>query len=106
MTVQRAFTLGPRAFYPPPKVDSTVIRLVRHAEPAVRPRDLELFRKVVRGAFAYRRKTLANSLALALHIERDVIAKAIAASDLPAESRGEQLDLEAFCRLADNLAQQ
>ncbi len=106
MTVQRAFTLGPRAFYPPPKVDSTVIRLVRHAEPAVRPRDLELFQKVVRGAFAYRRKTLANSLALALHIERDVIAKAIAASDLPAESRGEQLDLEAFCRLADNLAQQ
>jgi 16S rRNA (adenine1518-N6/adenine1519-N6)-dimethyltransferase len=105
MTVERAFTLGPRAFYPPPKVDSTVIRLVRHAEPAVHPRDLELFRKVVRGAFAYRRKTLANSLALALHIERDVVARAISASGLPAESRGEQLDLEAFRRLADVLAE-
>lgn len=105
MNVERAFTLGPRAFYPPPKVDSTVIRLVRRAEPTVRPRDLALFRKVVRGAFAYRRKTLANSLALALHIERDVIANAIAASGLPAESRGEQLDLEAFCRLADVLAE-
>ena len=105
MHVERAFTLGPRAFYPPPKVDSTVIRLVRRAKPAVHPRDLELFRKVVRGAFAYRRKTLANSLALALHIERDVVAKAIAQSDLPAESRGEQLDLEAFCAVADNLAE-
>jgi 16S rRNA (adenine1518-N6/adenine1519-N6)-dimethyltransferase len=105
MHVERAFTLGPRAFYPPPKVDSTVVRLVRRSEPAVHPRDLELFRKVVRGAFAYRRKTLANSLALALHIERDVIAAAIAKSDLPAESRGEQLDLQAFCRLADNLAE-
>ncbi len=103
--VERAFTLGPRAFYPPPKVDSTVVRLVRRAEPAVAPRDLELFRKVVRGAFAYRRKTLANSLALALHIDRDAIAAAIARSDLPAESRGEQLDLQAFCRLADNLAE-
>ncbi len=105
MHVERAFTLGPRAFYPPPKVDSTVIRLVRRVKPAVHPRDLELFRKVVRGAFAYRRKTLANSLALSLHIERDVIAKAIAQSDLPAESRGEQLDLEAFCAVADNLAE-
>jgi 16S rRNA (adenine1518-N6/adenine1519-N6)-dimethyltransferase len=105
MHVERAFTLGPRAFYPAPKVDSTVLRLVRRSEPAVRPRDLELFRKVVRGAFAYRRKTLANSLALALHLERDAVARAIAASDLPAESRGEQLDLKAFCRLADVLAE-
>jgi 16S rRNA (adenine1518-N6/adenine1519-N6)-dimethyltransferase len=104
MQVERAFTLGPRAFYPAPKVDSTVIRLTRRATPAVHPRDLELFRKVVRGAFAYRRKTLANSLALALHLERDVVAKAIVQSDLPAESRGEQLDLKAFCAVADNLA--
>ena len=105
MTVERAFTLGPRVFYPPPKVDSTVVRLVRRGEPAVRPRDLELFRKVVRGAFAYRRKTLANSLALALRIERAVVARAISASALPAETRGEQLDIEAFCRLADILAE-
>ncbi|HTV93076.1 MAG TPA: rRNA adenine N-6-methyltransferase family protein, partial [Verrucomicrobiae bacterium] len=102
---ERAFTLGPRAFYPSPNVDSTVLRLVRRSEPAVQPRDLELFRKVVRGAFAYRRKTLANSLALALHLERDAVARAIAASDLPAESRGEQLDLKAFCRLADVMAE-
>jgi len=105
MHVERAFTLGPRAFYPQPNVDSTVIRLVRRTAPAVRPLDLELFRKVVRGAFAYRRKTLANSLALALHIERDAAANAIARSGLPAESRGEQLDLQAFCRLADALAE-
>jgi 16S rRNA (adenine1518-N6/adenine1519-N6)-dimethyltransferase len=104
MRVERAFTLGPRAFYPAPKVDSTVVRLVRRENLAVEPRDLALFRKVVRGAFAYRRKTLANSLALALNAERETIAHAIAESGLPAESRGEQLDLQAFCRLADTLA--
>ena len=104
MTVERAFTLGPRAFYPAPKVDSTVVRLVRRAEPAVAPRDLALFRKVVRAAFAYRRKTLANSLALALDADRSAIAAAIAASGLSPESRGEQLDLTDFCRLADTLA--
>jgi 16S rRNA (adenine1518-N6/adenine1519-N6)-dimethyltransferase len=105
MTVERAFTLGPRVFYPPPNVDSTVVRLVRRPQPVVQPVDLALFRKVVRAAFAYRRKTLANSLVLALGIDRARVTDAIAASSLPPESRGEQLDINAFCRLADNLAE-
>ena len=105
MTVERAFTLGPRHFHPKPKVDSTVVRLVRRDEPAVRPKDLALFRKVVRAAFAYRRKTLANSLALALDIGRDTITRAIVAADLAPELRGERLDLNDFARLADELAQ-
>lgn len=104
MEVERAFTLGPRAFYPQPNVDSTVVRLRRRAEPAVHPRDVATFRKVVRAAFAYRRKTLANSLHLALGLDRQTIARAIAASNLSAESRGEQLDLQAFSTLADQLA--
>lgn len=104
MRVERAFTLGPRSFYPQPKVDSTVVRLTRLSEPAVAPNDLALFRKVVRAAFAYRRKTLANSLALALHVERSDVARAIDASSLPSEIRGEQLSLDDFARLADALA--
>lgn len=104
MRVERAFTLGPRAFYPAPKVDSTVVRLVRLAEPAAKPRDLATFRKVVRAAFAYRRKTLANSLMLALDLPRDVVSSALAASAISPESRGEQLDLADFARLADALA--
>jgi 16S rRNA (adenine1518-N6/adenine1519-N6)-dimethyltransferase len=104
MHVERAFTLQPRAFYPSPKVDSTVVRLRRRERPAVAPHDLALFRKVVRGAFAYRRKTLANSLTLAIGVDREAALRAIAASGLPAESRGEQLDLQAFCTLADHLA--
>ena len=105
MRVERAFTLGPRSFYPAPNVDSTVVRLVRRSEPAVQPRDLALFRKVVRGAFAYRRKTLVNSLMLALGLDRATLTAAMTTSNLPAESRGEQLDLQAFCRLADALAE-
>lgn len=105
MRVERAFTLGPRSFYPSPKVDSTVVRLRRLQTAAVAPRDLALFRKVVRAAFAYRRKTLANSLALALGFERPRIAQALEASHLSPETRGEQLDLAAFARLADALAE-
>jgi 16S rRNA (adenine1518-N6/adenine1519-N6)-dimethyltransferase len=105
MHVERAFTLGPGAFYPPPKVHSTVVRLTRRAKPAVRPRDLALFRKVVRAAFAYRRKTLANSLALALGFDRSSIARAIEACHFAPEERGERLSLDDFAQLADALAQ-
>jgi 16S rRNA (adenine1518-N6/adenine1519-N6)-dimethyltransferase len=104
MHVERAFVLRPGAFYPAPNVDSAVVTLRRRDEPAVQPRDLALFRKVVRGAFAYRRKTLANSLMLALDLDRETVSRAIAATGRPAETRGEQLDLQAFCALADNLA--
>lgn len=104
MRVERAFVLRPQAFYPPPKVDSAVVRLTRLAEPAVRPRDLALFRKVVRGAFAYRRKTLSNSLALALELPHATVAAAVTSADIPPEQRGERLDIRDFARLADALA--
>jgi len=105
MHVERAFTLPPRAFYPAPKVDSTVVRLIRRAAPAVRVRDIGLFWKVVRGAFAYRRKTLPNTLALALGLERAGIVRALELCNLSPELRGERLALGDFARLADALAE-
>jgi len=104
MRVERAFTLGPRAFYPPPNVDSTVVRLVRRDEPVVALKDVGWFGKVVRAAFAYRRKTLANSLHLALALERATIAQALVQCHLAPECRGEQLEIHDFARLADALA--
>lgn len=106
MTVERAFTLSPRAFYPQPKVDSSIVVLRRRDQPAVTVTDEARFWQVVRGAFAYRRKTLANSLMLALALPRNAVAAAIAACNLEPEIRGEQLDLAAFARLADALAQE
>ncbi len=105
MRAEGGFTLAPASFFPAPKVHSRVVRLVRRAQPAVRPADAAIFWKVVRGAFAYRRKTLANSLALALGFDRARIARAFAASKLSPELRGERLDLGDFARLADALAE-
>ncbi len=106
MTIERCFSLPPGAFFPAPKVHSSVIRLTRRERPAVSVRDQKRFWKVVRGAFAYRRKTLANSLAIALHLDRGAIVRAIAACNLPTEIRGERLDLGEFARLADALAEE
>jgi len=104
MKIERAFTLGPGAFYPRPKVDSTVIVLNRRPRPLVEPIDPALFEKVVRGSFAYRRKTLANSLSRALSVERAEILIAMQAAGIDEDERGERLDIDSFARLADALA--
>jgi 16S rRNA (adenine1518-N6/adenine1519-N6)-dimethyltransferase len=104
MRVQRAFSVPPSAFYPRPGVVSSVVVLHRLDPPEVTVRDRDRFEQVVRGAFAYRRKTLANSLALALDVPRERIAAAIDALALKSDVRGEELDLRSFAALADALA--
>jgi 16S rRNA (adenine1518-N6/adenine1519-N6)-dimethyltransferase len=104
MRVVRALTVPPSAFFPRPAVVSAVVVLHRLDEPAAAVQDRARFEQVVRGAFAYRRKTLANSLALALELPRERIAAAIASLALKPDVRGEDLDLRSFAALADALA--
>jgi 16S rRNA (adenine1518-N6/adenine1519-N6)-dimethyltransferase len=104
MQVERAFAVAPAQFYPRPNVDSTVVVLRPHAVPPVRVDDVAHFERVVRGAFAYRRKTIANALALSLDLPRERINDALNALDLNPEVRGEALDLATFAALADALA--
>jgi 16S rRNA (adenine1518-N6/adenine1519-N6)-dimethyltransferase len=103
MHVRRAFTIGRSHFYPRPNVDSSVVLL----EPlATRPNidDFARFDSIVKAAFAYRRKTLANSLSHALGIPRERTVAALKSLELDAEIRAEQLDLVAFTELTRELA--
>lgn len=61
---RRLATVSPSVFLPRPRVASTVVELVRHAEPAV-PADVDrdVLHAVVRQAFGQRRKMLRRSLA-------------------------------------------
>jgi 16S rRNA (adenine1518-N6/adenine1519-N6)-dimethyltransferase len=106
MKVRRTFTLGSAAFFPAPTVESAVVQMLRRTESSANPRDLAVFRKVVRAAFAYRRKTLANSLALALRIDRRRAERAICSAGISTNERGERLDITDFARLADALAEE
>ncbi|MCB1802965.1 MAG: 16S rRNA (adenine(1518)-N(6)/adenine(1519)-N(6))-dimethyltransferase RsmA [Gammaproteobacteria bacterium] len=56
------FDIGPQSFDPPPKVDSSVVRLVPLAEPMLPIDELNAFGGFVTAAFAQRRKTLRNNL--------------------------------------------
>lgn len=102
--IRREFVLRPVAFYPKPKVDSAVMRLTRHSVPPVTTRDANFMLQVSRAAFAYRRKTIANSIALALGLDKSRINEALLHAGLHTEIRGEQLSLAQFAALADRLA--
>ena len=97
--VEHLFNVGPGAFNPPPKVDSAIVRLVPHAVLPHPAKDAKLLERVVREAFNMRRKTLRNTLKQLLSNED------IEAAGVDGSLRPEQLDLAAFVRLADRLAE-
>ena len=61
-TAERLFDIGPGAFQPPPRVMSSVVRLVPHAEAPFSISDPQRFARLVSQAFSMRRKTLRNAL--------------------------------------------
>lgn len=56
------FFIKPSAFFPPPKVESAVVHMSFREKPLVSLGDEEWFKKIVKGCFGYRRKTLMNAL--------------------------------------------
>ena len=100
------FHVPPGAFRPPPAVASTVVVLTPRAAPAVPLPDPARFRRLVRAAFAQRRKTLLNTLRAARLGPADptALASRIEAAGVDPRRRGETLSLEEFARLDAALA--
>jgi 16S rRNA (adenine1518-N6/adenine1519-N6)-dimethyltransferase len=86
-------------FRPPPNVDSALVAFRRNELPAEYGR----VKEVVTAAFAHRRKTLPNSLALDGLASREEAAAALAAAGRPAETRAEALAPDEFVALTEAL---
>ena len=93
------FEVPPDCFIPAPKVTSAVVRMVPRPAPAEVDNPDHFFR-VVKGAFALRRKTLSNSLSASPGTSREEVAQAIARCGLPPDVRGERLSIPQFAQLS------
>ena len=95
------FEVPPDCFIPAPKVTSAVVRMVPRPAPA-EVDDPDHFFRVVKAAFALRRKTLLNSLSANLggQYTKETLSQAIAACGLPADVRGERLSIPQFAQLS------
>jgi 16S rRNA (adenine1518-N6/adenine1519-N6)-dimethyltransferase len=88
------FDVAPRAFVPPPKVTSSVVRLVPRAHPL--PCDRRALERVTQAAFGQRRKMLRQSLK-SLGIDPSAL---LAAADIAPTARAEDIPVAGFVALA------
>jgi 16S rRNA (adenine1518-N6/adenine1519-N6)-dimethyltransferase len=101
----RLFSLGPANFFPPPQVTSVVMALIPR-EPEPKAEDEAFFAQVVKAAFATRRKTLRNTLAVRGQALRLAAAEVLAALDIlkiDPGRRGETLSVSDFVHLSNEL---
>jgi len=93
------FFVKPSAFFPPPRVDSAVIRAVWKNKPVVSDQDMGWFKRVVKGCFGYRRKTLINGLKHS-GLSSPETAERMGRAGIDPQRRPETLTIEEFARLA------
>lgn len=100
---QVLFQVSRGSFMPAPDVDSTVIRLDIHREPAVQVEKEENFFRVVKAAFSQRRKTLANTLSSGLGISKPQATELLDRAGVASNLRAEQLAMQQFADIANAL---
>ena len=100
------FDVPPECFLPAPKVTSSVLRMVPCPPPPEVDDEAHFFR-VVRAAFAQRRKTLVNSLSAALgtQLSKEELVSRVLSCGLPENIRGERLSISDFAALSKALRQ-
>lgn len=101
-TCKKLFNVAAGKFLPPPKVDSTVVRIDMYKDKPYRPKDEKLFFRTIRAAFEQRRKTLPNALSAGIsELPKEMLTEAIVSCGFAPTVRGETLSTGDFCRLSD-----
>ena len=101
--IRRALDVPAACFTPPPKVDSSFMVLERRTEKPYAVEDEALLMRLIRGAFAMRRKTLINNLIACFPLDRQQAAAAMEAAGLDAQCRAEALSIGQLCSLCEQI---
>lgn len=102
-SAKQLFNVSRGSFMPAPNVDSTVIRLDIRKEPLITVKDEKKFFKMVKAAFAQRRKTAVNSISSGMSIPKADVIEALQKSGLDENVRAEKLSMQELATLCDNL---
>ena len=100
-TPKLLFKVGRGSFMPSPNVDSAVIRLDVSRDKKYSVSDEKLFFKIVRAAFAQRRKQLLNPLSSALGMEKAELSDILVSCGIKTTARPEELKMQDFVNLCE-----
>ena len=87
------------SFIPAPEVESSIVRIKKIPEPRIKVKNEELLFKLIKENFTKRRKTITNSLSQS--IPKNKLLEILSELGLPESTRGEELSLEIFAKIAD-----
>jgi 16S rRNA (adenine1518-N6/adenine1519-N6)-dimethyltransferase len=87
------------AFYPPPQVDSAVIKIDLHSDPLLPEPQRELFFQLIKAGFLHKRKTLRNSLSKGLNWSPDHTITLLEESNINPRRRAETLSIPEWIQL-------
>ena len=87
------------SFYPPPKVDSVILRLDVYPKPPIEVSNIEGFFDIVNCGFSAPRKQLRNALAKAVGLSGSQTVSLLEEAGIEAKRRAETLTLEEWKRL-------
>ena len=95
--------MPPKVFWPPPKVESAIVRITVDPERRAAVGDLRFFHQFVRAIFLHRRKFLRANVVSALkkHLAKDQVDAILAEMQFPDDARTEQLDVPTLLRLTE-----
>jgi 16S rRNA (adenine1518-N6/adenine1519-N6)-dimethyltransferase len=89
------------AFYPPPKVDSAILKIEIHPEPVIPAGRIERFFQFAKAGFSQKRKTLRNSLSAGLRIPAEKAGLLLQQAGIDPQRRAETLSLQEWRKLVE-----
>lgn len=99
--VKKLFVVNRKCFYPVPNVDSAIVCFKKKTT-GLDVLDENLFFKLIRDSFKFKRKNLKNNLSMYnLEIVSDILKK----YNLDLSARAEQLDIDIFCEISNALSE-
>lgn len=99
----KLFDVSRGSFMPSPNVDSSVIRLDVRDNPPIEVTDEKFFFKMIKAAFAQRRKTASNSIASGMNLPKETVNKAIENAGFSPTVRPESLTMVQLGELCEAL---
>jgi len=90
-----------RAFFPAPKVDSSVLVVDIYSTPAVDINLLDIFFQLIKAGFSQKRKKLRNSISAGMHQSPVESEKLLRSANIDPQRRAETLSLEEWGSLSE-----
>lgn len=92
--------IASKAFYPQPKVQSSVLRVDMYTQPLIPMHEIDHFFRIAKAGFAQKRKKLRNSLSAGLHITPAEVEEIMGKAKITPSMRAQELAIDQWQQLS------